>query len=197
MFSPASKPAMKINTFETCSGGISLIFSITISFSVGFIFPPYQSNAYELNQVYNDCVKLSILLTEFSYYDIFCIKAVTNLNLSERIKLILEENQLKQKELAKELGVTESYISAIINSRNYNISQALATLIEEKYGYSTCWILEGTEPKLKVIGKNRTLSDIHKKAILQIEKLTPEQIKAVLAFIKSLEEVENDLKGRK
>lgn len=119
-----------------------------------------------------------------------------NLNLSERIKLILEENQLKQKELAKELGVTESYISAIINSRNYNISQALATLIEEKYGYSTSWILEGTEPKLKVIGKNRTLSDIHKKAILQIEKLTPEQIKAVLAFVKSLEEVENDLKGR-
>lgn len=118
------------------------------------------------------------------------------MNLNERIKLILEENQLKQKELAKELGVTESYISAIINSRNYNISQALATLIEEKYGYSTSWILEGTEPKLKVIGKNRTLSDIHKKAILQIEKLTPEQIKAVLAFVKSLEEVENDLKGR-
>jgi len=45
------------------------------------------------------------------------------------------------------------------------------------------------------VGKNRTLSDIHKKAILQIEKLTPEQIKAVLAFVKSLEEVENDLKG--
>lgn len=116
------------------------------------------------------------------------------MNLSERISIVLKENHLKQKELAKEIGVTESYISAIINGRNLNISQALATLIEEKYGYSSSWILDGTEPKLKVIGKNRTLSDIHKKAILQIEKLSPEQIKAVLAFVKSLEEVEKDLK---
>lgn len=126
---------------------------------------------------------------------LFCIKVVTHLNLSERIQLILEENHLKQKEFAKEIGVTESYISAIINGRNSKISQALATLIEEKYGYSISWLLEGINPKLKVVGKNRTLSDIHKKAILQIEKLTPEQIKAVLAFVKSLEEVENDLKG--
>lgn len=117
------------------------------------------------------------------------------MNLRERISIVLKENHLKQKELAKEIGVTESYISAIINGRNLNISQALATLIEEKYGYSSSWILDGIEPKLKVIGKNRTLSDIHKKAILQIEKLSPEQIKAVLAFVKSLEEVEKDLKG--
>ena len=53
------------------------------------------------------------------------------MNLSERIRLILKENHLKQKELAKELGVTESYISAILNERNPRISQALATLIEE------------------------------------------------------------------
>lgn len=116
------------------------------------------------------------------------------MNLSERIRLILKENHLKQKELAKEIGVTESYISALINCRNDNISQALATLIEEKYGYNSSWILDGIEPKMKMVGKNPTLSDIHKKAILQIEKLSPEQIKAVLAFVKSLEEIENDLK---
>lgn len=117
------------------------------------------------------------------------------MNLSERIRIILEENHLKQKELAMEIGVTESYISAILNGRNTNISQALATLIEEKYGYSSSWVLSGIEPKLKVMGKNKTLSDIHKKAILQIEKLTPAQIKAVLAFLRSLEEVEEALKG--
>ena len=116
------------------------------------------------------------------------------MNLSERIRLLLDENNLKQKDLAKEIGVTESYISALLNGRNSNISQALATLIEEKYGYSNSWILYGTEPKLKMVGKNKTLSDIHKKAILQIEKLNPGQIKAVLAFVKALEEIENDFK---
>lgn len=113
------------------------------------------------------------------------------MNLSERIRLILKENHLKQKDLATELGVTESYISAILNGRNSNVSQALATLIEEKYGYSSSWIMDGAEPKLKVKGKNRTLSDIHKRAILQIEKLSPQQIEAVLAFIKFLEDAEN------
>lgn len=114
------------------------------------------------------------------------------MDLSERIRLILKENHLKQKELAKELGVTESYISAILNHRNTNISQALATLIEEKYGYNSQWVLNGTEPKLKVAGKNRTLSDIHQRAILQIEHLSQEQIRAVLAFIKYLEAAEKD-----
>lgn len=122
---------------------------------------------------------------------LFCIKVVIHLNLSERIRLILKENHLKQKDLATELGVTESYISAILNGRNSNVSQALATLIEEKYGYSSSWIMDGAEPKLKVKGKNRTLSDIHKRAILQIEKLSPQQIEAVLAFIKFLEDAEN------
>ena len=116
------------------------------------------------------------------------------MNLDERIKIILKENKLKQKELAKEIGVTESYISAIINGRNSKISQVLATLIEEKYGYSSSWILNGTEPKLRLAGKNRTLSDIHQRAILQIEHLSPSQIKAVLAFVKSLEEIEDALK---
>ena len=67
------------------------------------------------------------------------------MSLSERIRMILKENHLKQKELARELGVTESYISAILNRRNTNVSQALATLIEEKYGYNSQWILNGTD----------------------------------------------------
>lgn len=108
--------------------------------------------------------------------------------------MILDENHLKQKDLSSEIGVTESYISALLNGRNSKISQALATLIEEKYGYNSSWILKGTEPKLKMLGKNKTLSDIHKKAILQIEKLNSEQIKAVLAFLKALEEIESDFK---
>lgn len=115
------------------------------------------------------------------------------MNLKERIKIILNENCLKQKELAQELGVTESYISAIINGRNSTISQALATLIEEKYGYSSSWILKGVEPKLKVSGKNKNLSDLQQRAIFQIEHLSPEQVKAVLAFVKSLDEIEKTL----
>lgn len=118
----------------------------------------------------------------------------TKLNLSERIKIILKENCLKQKEFAAELGVTESYISSIVSGRNLKISQALATLIEEKYGYSSSWVLSGVEPKLKSAGKTKTLSHLQQRVIFQIEQLSAPQVKAVLAFVKSLEEVEDILK---
>jgi len=112
------------------------------------------------------------------------------------MKTILTENCLKQKELAKEIGVTESYISAIISGRNHKLSQTLATLIEEKYGYNSTWVLSGEGEKLKNAGKDKTLSGIHKKAILQIEQLSPSQVKAVLAFVNSLEEIEAIMKNK-
>lgn len=112
------------------------------------------------------------------------------MNQCERIKLILQENHLKQKELAAEIGVTESYISKLLKDPAIRLSQSLATLIEEKYGYNADWILHGTEPKIKQFSKNKTLSQLHQKALSQLEKMNDEQIKAVLAFINSLDEIE-------
>lgn len=112
------------------------------------------------------------------------------MNQCERIRLILKENNLKQKQLANDIGVTESYISKLLKEPDINLSQSLATLIEEKYGYSSEWILSGTEPKMKQISKNKSLSDIHQKALMQLEKMNDSQVKAVLAFINSLDEIE-------
>ncbi len=116
------------------------------------------------------------------------------MSLSKRIKMILKENNLRQNKFSAEIGVTESYISAIINGRNTKVSPTLANLIEEKYGYNSDWILYGTEPKLKSVGKNKNLSDLHKRTIFLIEQLSPKQIKAVLAFVNALDEIENSLK---
>lgn len=112
------------------------------------------------------------------------------MNLSERIKLILQENGLKQKELASDIGVSESYISMLLKKPDINLSLSLAALIEEKYGYNAEWVLHGTEPKIKQISKNRTLSEIHQKALAKLEKMNDDQVKAVIAFINSLDEIE-------
>lgn len=112
------------------------------------------------------------------------------MNQCVRIKQILKENSLKQKQFASAIGVTESYISKLLKDPDIRLSQSLATLIEEKYGYNAEWILNGTEPKLKQISKNKSLSDIHQKALNQLEKMNDEQVKAVLAFINSLDELE-------
>ena len=112
------------------------------------------------------------------------------MELSERISLIIKENKLKQKELASLLGVTDSYISALFSGRNTRLSPALANLIEEKLGYRAQWVLTGEGTKLKQVSKSPNLSDEHQRAIMQLEKMTDEQLRAILAFIDSLEKIE-------
>lgn len=115
------------------------------------------------------------------------------MNQCDRIRQILKENKLKQKQFASVIGVTESYISKLLKDPDIRLSQSLATLIEEKYGYNAEWVLNGTEPKLKQISKDKSLSEIHQKALAQLEKMNDEQVKAVLAFINSLDELEKSL----
>lgn len=112
------------------------------------------------------------------------------MNQCDRIRQILKENKLKQKEFASVIGVTESYISKLLKDPDIRLSQSLAVLIEEKYGYNAEWVLNGTEPKLKQISKDKSLSELHQKALTQLEKMNDEQVKAVLAFINSLDELE-------
>lgn len=114
------------------------------------------------------------------------------MELKERISAIIKENHLKQKELAALMGVTESYVSTLLSGRNKNISVSVANLIEEKLGYNAHWLLSGEEPKYKQISKNPNLSDVHRQVILQLEEMNDEQIKAVLAFINSLDELEKN-----
>lgn len=115
------------------------------------------------------------------------------MNQCDRIKLILQENKLKQKQFACVIGVTESYISKLLKDPDIRLSQSLASLIEEKYGYNAEWVLNGTEPKLKQVSKDKSLSEIHQKVLAQLEKMNDEQVKAVLAFINSLDELEKSL----
>lgn len=117
------------------------------------------------------------------------------MNQCDRIRQILKENKLKQKQFASAIGVTESYISKLLKDPDIRLSQSLAVLIEEKYGYNAEWVLNGAEPRLKQISKDKSLSEIHQKALAQLEKMNDEQVKAVLAFINSLDELEKSLQS--
>ena len=59
-----------------------------------------------------------------------------------------EIQRMKNKvSFAKSINVTESYISKLLSGER-GVSNSTATLIEEKYGYSVAWILQGTVPKM-------------------------------------------------
>ena len=109
------------------------------------------------------------------------------INLSDRIKLIIKENALKQKQFAKSINVTESYISKLLRNES-GLSNSTATLIEELYGYSIDWIINGNEPKMSSKSKLKDLTLIQKKVISDIEQMNDAELAAVRAFINSLEE---------
>lgn len=107
--------------------------------------------------------------------------------MSDRIRLIISENGLKQKEFAKSINVTESYISKLLKGES-GVSKSTATLIEERYGYSVKWILNGTDPKMSQQSKASDLTPIQRKIISDVEQMDEAELAAVRAFINSLGE---------
>ena len=115
------------------------------------------------------------------------------MELKDRVSIIIKENHLKQKELAALVGVTESYVSTLLSGRSRNISAPVANLIEEKLGYNAQWLLSGEEPKYKQLSKIPNLSDAHRQIIFHLEKMSESELKAVLAFINSLDDIGKSL----
>ena len=104
------------------------------------------------------------------------------MELKDRIKLIADENKLKQKELSVIMGISESYVSYILAGRKTNLSTAVAKLIEERLGYNAQWVLTGEGDKFP------GLSDAHKHVISRIEQMTDlQQVLAIIAYIDSLD----------
>lgn len=109
------------------------------------------------------------------------------MDLSDRIRYIISENGLKQKEFAKSINVTESYISKLLRGES-GLSNSTANLIAERYGYSVDWILNGMEPKMNLKYRTKNLSPIQRKVISEIEQMNEAELIAVKAFISSLDE---------
>lgn len=109
------------------------------------------------------------------------------MSLSDRIRIIISENGLSQKEFAKSINVTESYISKLIRGDS-GLSKSTATLIEERYGYNVNWIVDGTEPRMKQDGKMKELTPIQRQIIFDIQQMSERDLIAVKSFISTLEE---------
>jgi len=108
--------------------------------------------------------------------------------LSDRIRTIINECGLTQKEFAKNINVTDSYISKVLRNES-GMSNSTALLIEQLYSYSKNWIMTGDEPKT-ITGRGRNLSILQKKIIMDVEQMKENELKVLLAFIESLKKIE-------
>ncbi len=105
------------------------------------------------------------------------------MTLGQRIRTILQERNVRQVDFAKELGISANYVNLIVNDKKETISDTLAKLIGERYGYSVPWILDETGEKQAVGELTAEKAEILKK----IQKMSDCEVKAVLAFIYTLE----------
>ena len=72
------------------------------------------------------------------------------MSLGQRVQTILKERKIKQVEFARTLGISANYVNLIVNDKKETISDTLAKLIEERYGYSAQWILDGSGKKSSI-----------------------------------------------
>lgn len=105
----------------------------------------------------------------------------------DRMRMMIRELEIKQTEFAKSLGISANYVYLLTSGRKKTISEPLARLIESTYGYSAKWILTGEGNKMAAPQSRENLKN---KTINKIRSLPSQELKAVAAFIKSLEELE-------
>ena len=110
------------------------------------------------------------------------------MELKDRFQLILREQQLRQRDLAASIKVTESYVSNILSGKRANISEALALLIEQLYGYSARWVLTGEGNQYVSSNDSPGLSLAQRRIIAEIEKMSAEELDALKVFIDSLDD---------
>lgn len=105
------------------------------------------------------------------------------MSLGQRVQTILKERKIKQVEFARTLGISANYVNLIANDKKETISHTLAKLIEERYGYSAQWVLDGSGEKLSTNQLTAEKSELFKK----IQKMSSCEVRAVLAFVNTLE----------
>lgn len=107
------------------------------------------------------------------------------MTLGERIKTILSERNIKQVDFAAALGISANYVNQLVNGKKVNISDTLAKLIEETYGYSVQWIMTGEGEK----NFAPSLSAAKIEFIKKIQKMSDDEVAALLAFANSLDNI--------
>lgn len=109
------------------------------------------------------------------------------MELKDRIQRILDEQHIKQKDLAGAIKVTEGYVSNMLKGKRSNISEALALLIEQTYGYAAPWVLTGEGECYAARSHGQELSPARRRLIAEIESMSEAELGAVRVFVDSLD----------
>lgn len=108
----------------------------------------------------------------------------------EKLNYLMEKNHLNKSTLSKACNIPYTTIDGWYKKGYEGLKLTTLRKLAEYFGTSLdYWASESNESPYQA-NKDKSLSEIHQKAHAQLEKMNDEQIKAVLAFINSLDELE-------
>jgi predicted transcriptional regulator len=108
----------------------------------------------------------------------------------EKLNYLMEKNHLNKSTLSKACNIPYTTIDGWYKKGYEGLKLTTLRKLAEYFGTSLdYWASENTDAAAQ-ISKDKSLSEIHQKALAQLEKMNDEQVKAVLAFINSLDELE-------
>jgi plasmid maintenance system antidote protein VapI len=103
------------------------------------------------------------------------------MGLSDWLRTIVCDLDISQTKFANTLGVSFTYINCLLNGKRENISQSLAILIQQIYGYSAQWLLYEKGNVMKKTTR-RTLK-IRRELINILNTFSKEEIDMVIDHI--------------
>jgi transcriptional regulator with XRE-family HTH domain len=110
------------------------------------------------------------------------------MELAGRLKQIIAESGLSQREFAQSINVSESFISLVLHG-NSRLASTTASFIEKLYGYRHEWLLTGEEPAKKDLHPEK--NNILKRRIDNIiDNFKKPELEAVLAYIMTLQNIQ-------
>ncbi len=111
----------------------------------------------------------------------------------EKLNYLMEKNHLNKSTLSKSCNIPYTTIDGWYKKGYEGLKLTTLRKLAEYFGTSLdYWASEGIDATVQ-ISKDNSLSELHQKAFAQLEKMNDEQVKAILAFINSLEELEKTL----
>lgn len=111
----------------------------------------------------------------------------------EKLNYLMKKNHLNKSTLSKACNIPYTTIDGWYKKGYEGLKLTTLRKLAEYFGTSLdYWASENTDAAAQ-ISKDKSLSEIHQKALAQLEKMNDEQVKAVLAFINSLDELEKSL----
>ena len=111
----------------------------------------------------------------------------------DKLNFLMEKNHLNKSTLSKACNIPYTTIDGWYKKGYEGLKLTTLRKLAEYFGTSLdYWVPESNDSPHQ-ISKDKSLSEIHQKAFAKLEKMNNEQVKAVLAFINSLDEIENSL----